>query len=75
MLAAIAGIFTSDCDKCVRAAVCLNTSVMNTKHTATPLALNILFVSAVKLPCFASQGEDYSMSYPKLAENSFAFMG
>lgn len=48
MLAAIAGIFTSDCDKCVWVAVCLNTSVINLK-APTPLALDILFVSVSSL--------------------------
>lgn len=38
MLAAIAGIFTSDCDKCVWAAACLNT--LNT-NTHSELALGI----------------------------------
>lgn len=61
MLAAIAGIFTSGCDKCVRAAVCLNTSVINPK-TPTPLAFDFLFVSAFKLTYFTLQVEDYSRS-------------
>lgn len=52
MLAAIAGIFTSDCDKCVRASSECEHFCYD-PQTPTQLALDILFVSAVSILYFS----------------------